>query len=224
VITLDFQIEQFKKEMNNIVAYSEGFMQGIERGKEKMMSNFASEVKEALKEFIDASARVNPSALHHVYEWNEAGSPKARLFDLDCVIKNNGISVSGTFTQSKSIKEGSKVPFYNKAYVMENGIPVTISPTYSSVLVFDDNGQQVFTRKPITIDNPGGRDTKGSFERVFEQFFNQYFTQAFLLQSKVMQHLSVPDEYAKNLVKGKRSGRAAGIAAGYRWVAQAGVK
>lgn len=224
MISLDFEVEQFKKEMNNLVSYTEGFLQGIERGKRKMMENFASEVKQALKEFIDASARVNPSALHHIYEWHQAGSPDARLFDLECNVTQGGISVYGTFNQSKSIKEGSKTPFYNKAEVMENGIPVTISPTYSSVLVFDDNGQRVFTRKPITIENPGGKATQGSFERVFDQFFNQYFTQAFLLQSKVMQHLSVPDEYAKNLAKGKKSGRAAGIAAGYRWVTQAGVK
>jgi hypothetical protein len=74
MIKLDFEVEQFRKEMNNIVAYSEGFMQGIERGKQKMMSNFANEVKAALKEFIDASARVNPSALHHMYEWHQTGS------------------------------------------------------------------------------------------------------------------------------------------------------
>jgi|SRR6056300_627468 hypothetical protein len=224
MIKLDFEVEQFRKEMNNIVAYSEGFMQGIERGKQKMMSNFANEVKAALKEFIDASARVNPSALHHMYEWHQTGSPDARLFDIECQVTQGGISMYGTFTQSKSVKEGSKVPFYNKAEVMENGIPVIISPVYSSVLVFDDNGEKVFTRKPVRIENPGGKETQGSFEKVFDQFFDRYFTQAFLQTSKIMQHLSVPDEYYKNWSKAKKSGRAAGIAAGYRWVTQAGVK
>jgi hypothetical protein len=125
---------------------------------------------------------------------------------------------------SKSVKEGSKVPFYNKAEVMENGIPVIISPVYSSVLVFDDNGEKGFTRKPVRIENPGGKEAQGSFEKVFDQFFDRYFTQAFLQTSKIMQHLSVPDEYYKNWSKAKKSGRAAGIAAGYRWVTQAGVK
>lgn len=224
MIKLKIDDSSFKKDVNNILSYSFGFLEGIERGKPEAMSNFASEVKEALKDFIDASARVTPDALHHMYEWHRTGSPDARLFDIDCAVSKGGISFEGTFSQSTSIREGSKVPFYNKAEIMEKGIPVKISPVYATALSFNDNGEQVFTRKPITVENPGGRATYGSFEKVFDQFFNQYFTQAFILSSKVLQHLSVPTEFAKNLNKGKRSGRAAGIAAGYRWLARAGVK
>lgn len=212
----------FNKEMNNIVDYAIGFLDGTKAGKVAMMQNFSTEIKEFLAEFIDSNARVNPDALHHVYEWYQTGSPGSRLFELDCNVSDGGISVYGTFTQSQSIQNGSKVPFYNKAEIMENGIPVKISPVNSTVLAFNDNGEQVFTRQPVTVDNPGGRETNGAFERVFTQFFNQYFTQAFLMQSKVMQHLSMPKEFTKNFAKAKRTGRSAGFVAGYQWMARAG--
>lgn len=224
MINLKIDDDIFRKQMNNIIDYSIGFLDGIERGKSQMMTNFAEEVKESLKDFIDASARVNPDSLHHIYEWHMTGSPAARLFDLECNVTSGGISVYGTFSQSQSIKEGSKTPFYNKAEVMENGIPVRISPVFAEVLAFDDNGETVFTKKQVVVDNPGGKETYGSFERVFNQFFNQYFSQAFLLSSKIMQHLSIPDEFSRNFEKGKRIGRSAGIAAGYRWVTRAGDK
>lgn len=222
MIKVRFKADAFRKDMDNIVDYSLGFLEGVERGKPGMMDKFSLEIKEAMKEFIDASARVNPRALHHIYEWNQTGSPDARLYNLNCEIRKGGISVYGTFSQSTSIKEGSKTPFYNKAEVMENGIPVKISPVNATVLAFDDNGEQVFTRGSVTVENPGGRETYGSFEKVFDQFFTQYFTQAFILSSRIMNHLSVPQEYVNSLSKSKTGGRAAGIAAGYRWVTMAG--
>lgn len=222
MIRVKTDISMLKNDLNNIIDYSLGFFDGIDQGKVKLMNNFSKEVKDALKEFIDASARVSPHTMHHVYEWSQVGLPEARLFDLECQVSKNGISVNGTFRQSQSIKEGSKVPFYNKAEVMENGIPVRITPVASDVLVFDDNGERVFTKKEVVVDNPGGRQTQGSFQRVFDQFFNQYFTQSFLINSKIMYHLSMPNDFVKNFESGKRVGRAAGIAAGFRWVARAG--
>lgn len=224
MIKVTADVATLKRDLDNIVNYSLGFLDGIERGKPKLMESFAGEIKETLKEFIDASARVNPSALHHMYEWHQVGSPDARLFDIQCKITSGGISIGSTFRQSQSIREGSKVPFYNKAEIMENGIPVRITPVASQALVFDSNGETVFTRKEVLVDSPGGRETRGSFEQAFDQFFNQYFTQAFLLNSKIMYHLSVPDEFARSLGKGKKGGRAAGIAAGYRWITRAGDK
>ena len=40
---------QFMKDMNNIMEYSLGFMEGISRGKTAMMDNFAGEIKSAIK-------------------------------------------------------------------------------------------------------------------------------------------------------------------------------
>jgi hypothetical protein len=53
--------------------------------------------------------------------------------------------VTRTFTQSETLKKGSAVPFYDKAKIMENGVPVTIAPTKSKVLKFDGPSGEVFT-------------------------------------------------------------------------------
>lgn len=215
---------QFMKDMNNIIEYSIGFMEGINRGKETMMNTFAGEIKYALKEFIDSSARVSPDSLHHIYEWYQTGSPASRLFDIDCTVSGGGISFYGKFSQSQSIQNGSKTPFYNKAEVMENGIPVKISPITSQALVFDDNGQTVFTKKEVVVTNPGGDGVQGSFGRIFDQFFNQYFSQAFILSSGVLQDLKSISDFAQNLNRGKRFGRSAGLDAGQTWISRAGNK
>ena len=129
-----------------------------------------------LKQYVDASARVNPSLLHHVYEWDKAGSPDSRLFDVNYTITGNGLSFNSNFRQSRTIKVGSRTPFYDKARIMEDGIAVTIRPRKAKVLAFEDSGEQVFTKGPVTVNNPGG-NTKGQFENVFNSFFNVYFTQ-----------------------------------------------
>jgi len=157
--------------------------------------------------------------LHHVYEWYMTGSPDARLFDLQYTVSGLGLSFKSTFSQSTSIKNGSTVPFYDKARIMENGIPVTIKPVSSPVLVFEDNGETVFTKNPVSVANPGGGAVNGSFERTFDMFFEQYFTQSFLKASGMLDYLSNPIAYKKNLEKGKRGGRAVGVTTGYRWIA-----
>jgi hypothetical protein len=52
----------FKKEMNNIMNYSLGFLDGVQKGKNQLMHIIGKESIEVLKEFIDANARVNPEA------------------------------------------------------------------------------------------------------------------------------------------------------------------
>lgn len=63
---------------------------------------------------------------------------------------------------------------------MENGVPVIIRPKKSPVLVFEDNGETVFTRNPVSVSSPGGEDAEGSFESIVDVFFTQYFKQSFL--------------------------------------------
>jgi hypothetical protein len=105
---------------------------------------------------------------------------------------------------------------------MENGIPVTIVPVNAQALRYMDNGEEVFTKGPVFVQNPGG-DTQGKFEQVFDNFFNKYFTQAFLRASGIGAYLENPISYKKNLAKGKRLGKPGGVSTGYRWVANAGV-
>ncbi len=210
--------------MNNIMEYAIGFMDGVQRGKQHILRAVGIEAIELLKQFIDSNARTNPAALHHVYEWYQTGSPNARLFDLTYTISNVGLSVKSTFRQSTSIKDGSTVPFYDKARIIENGIPVVIRPRRASVLAFEQNGETVFTKNPVIVDNPGGTAAQNGFEEVFDSFFNNYFSQAFLRVSGIMDYLENPEVFKKNINAGKRGGRSLGVATGYSWVANVGVK
>lgn len=223
MISLQIDSNAFKKEMQNIIDYSVGFLEGVQRGKSVFLKNLGSSIVEVLKEFVDSNARVNPAMLQHMYEWYQAGSPDARLFDINYTVSGLGLSFRSTFRQSISVKNGSRQPFYDKARIMEYGIPVTIRPTRSKALVFEDNGETVFTKNPVRVDNPGGAAAQGGFEKIFDVFFSQYFSQAFLQSSGLMQYLETPVLYKKNLPRGKRGGRPSGIDTGYRWIANAGV-
>lgn len=214
----------FKKDMKNIMNYSIGFLEGVQAGKIKFLNNVGVMTKELLEQYIDSNARVNPEALHHIYEWSKVGSPDARLYEINYTISNLGLSFVSTFKQSTSIKDGSSVPFYNKAKIMEEGTPVTIRPKRSDVLVFEDGGETVFTKGEVVVQSPGGRATTGSFQKVVDAFFTKYFTQAFLRSSGIGQYFGSADVYRKNLKSGKSSGKIKGYQVGYRWIANAGIK
>jgi hypothetical protein len=223
MIKIAINSKQFQKEMNNLVEYSFGFLDGVKAGKSVFFKNLGLMVSEVLGEYIDAHARMNPQALHHVYEWDRVGSPGERLFNINYTVSNVGLSFSSTFKQSTSIKNGSNVPFYDKARIMEQGIPVVIRPTRSDVLVFEDGGETVFTKNPVYVDNPGGIEAQGSFQNVVDGFFSKYFTQAFLRSTGIYDYLDNPILYKKNLKSGKRSGRSKGMETGFKWIANAGV-
>ncbi len=218
-----FDSKQFTKEMNNIMKYSVGFIEGVENGKNTLYAALGPQIAELASEFIDANARVSPELLHHVYEWHRTGSPEARLFDIDFTISKIGLTFKSSLKQSTSIKNGSNVPFYNKAQIMENGVAVTIRPKKANALRFEINGQEVYTSGEVQVENPGGQ-TQGQFENTISNFFGTYFRQSFLQSSGLAQHFKYPKVYAKNLNAGKRGGRSLGLKTGYQWVANAGVK
>jgi hypothetical protein len=217
-----FDTRKFNKDMKNMMDYSIGFLDGVQLGKQDLLKNLGLQTVELLKGYIDSNARVNPSILHHVYEWNKTGSPSGRLYDIVYTVSNLGLSFNSSFRQSKTIQNGSREPFYDKARIMEEGIPVTIAPKQSQALRFTDNGEEVFTKTPVTVLNPGGQ-AEGQFEQVFDNFFNKYFTQAFLRTSGIAAYLENPVAYKKNLSRGKRMGKSAGTSTGYKWIANAGV-
>jgi hypothetical protein len=220
MIRVKFDSNRFAKEMNNIVNYSTGFIEGVQQGKSALLENIGAEVVEGIKEFIDVNARINPAALHHVYEWYQTGSPSARLFDINYISNQIGLSFNSTFRQSVSVKNGSKVPFYNKAQIMENGVPVVIRPVSAQVLSFNENGEQVFTRGPVVVSDPGGQAVQGGYERVFDMFFETYFKQSFLRTTGILEHLQNPEPFKRNLSKGKRGGRSVGYSVGYKWISK----
>jgi hypothetical protein len=211
------------KDLNNFMNYAIGFLEGADSGKKIFMDKLGESAVNSLKQFIDSNARVSPDTLSHVYEWYRTGSPDSRLFDINYTVSGIGLSFRSTFSQSTSIKLGSRVPFYDKARIMEQGIPVRIVPKKSAPLVFDDDNQTVFTQKPISIANPGGTETTGSFKKVFDLFFENYFSQAFLRSSGIESRLKDTTLFSKNAPAGVRYGKSKGIEAGYRWIANATV-
>jgi hypothetical protein len=218
-----YNSKKFKKEMNNIMNYSLGFLDGVQKGKTPFLRSLGVNAVEIMKQFVDSNARVNPEMLHHIYEWNRTGSPAARLYDISFTTSNIGLSFKSSFRQSESIQDGSKTPFYDKARIIENGVAVTIRPKSSEVLAFEEDGEMVFTKKPIKVTNPGGVEAQGGFEKTMDIFFNKYFSQSFLRTSGVAQYLENPEVYKKNLRAGKARGRSKGVSVGYVWVANAGV-
>jgi hypothetical protein len=222
MIAVKFDNRAFMKEMNNIIDYSYGFLEGVQSGKKAFLNNLGPSIQEMAENFIDTMAKIDKASLHHVYEWYQTGSPDARLFEINYRINNNGLVFSSTFKQSNTIKDGSREPFYDKASIMELGRPVTIEPKNSDVLAFDVDGETVFTRDRVTVNNPGG-DVEGQFAKAFDTFFSRYFSQAFLKSSGLYDYFSNPVVYKQNLKKGKALGKSYGNAVGYNWVANAKV-
>ena len=219
-VNLDSRAMQ--KSLQNIIDYSFGFLEGAQSGKKAMLDNLGKGTIEALGQYVDAMARGDQYAMHHVYEWYQTGSPAARLFDLNYTVSNAGLSLKSSFRQSTTVSEDSTEPFYDKARIMEQGIPVTISPKRKA-LVFEEGGETIFVSRPITINNPGGTAVEGSYERVFDSFFKNYFTQAFLKSSGLFEYISKPVLYKKNVLSGSKGGRSVGKKVGYTWIANATV-
>jgi hypothetical protein len=221
---ININTKAFEKQLTNIANYSFGFLDGVNRGKKEFLNNLGKSVIFALGQYIDSEARANSRSLHHVYEWYKTGSPNSRLFDLNYTVSNLGLSINSTFRQSTTMKEDMTVPFYNKAKIMENGIPVVIKPKSNGALKFKEGGQEIFVRKNITVRNPGGEEVEGSFERVFDEFMRTYFTQAFLRSSGLLSYLNKPVAYKKNFLAGSKMGRSKGIETGYKWIINAKVE
>jgi hypothetical protein len=210
----------FEKKMNNIIKYSYGFIDGANRGKTSFLKNLGTETIKALYQYIDVNAKMNQSALHHIYEWYQVGSPSARLYELNYTVSNLGLSINSQFKQSRTVSQDSTTPFYNKATIMEQGNPVTIVPK-KSALAFDIGGETIFTKKEVVVRNPGGKEVQGSFERTFDEFMTVYFKQSFLRSSGLYDYINKPVLYKKNIAAGSKGGKNVGISTGFKWIANA---
>lgn len=224
LINVRFDMKKFERQMSNLVEYSVGFIDGAQESKKFLLDNLGKGTIAALYKYIDSSARVNPQSLQHVYEWYQSGSKSGRLFTFDHKITTSGLSINATFSQSRSIKNGSSEPFYNKAKIMENGIPVVIKPKKSEVLVFEQDGETVFTKATIVNTQPGGPEAKGGFEKVFDEFMKVYFAQSFLTATGLHDYIQNPIVYKKNLKSGMTGGRSIGRQTGFQWMANAKVE
>jgi hypothetical protein len=216
-----FDTRNFNKTMNNIVEYSYGFLDGIEKGKKIFLDKLGRQVIEALGQYIDINAKGNPKALHHIYEWYRVGSPAARLFDIDYVVNKNGLSLFSNFRQSQTVSADSTEPFYNKAQIMELGKTVVIKPRSGGALRFESGGETVYTKRRVVVRNPGGNDVQGSYEQVFDEFMLKYFRQSFIRASGLYDYIKKPVAYKRNIRAGAKLGRSKGISTGFSWIANA---
>ncbi len=224
MISTKFDDNKFFLEMSNIVKYAEGYVEGIQLGKPQLLEKMGTTIKGLLEEFVDTNARIDPRRLHHVYEWYQVGSPAARLFDIDYAVTNGGLTFGSTFSQSRSLANGATVPFYDKAKIMESGVPITLIPKQAKALRFEENGEEIFSKGPITINNPGGQDVQGSFNDIIDLFFERYLSQSYLIESGFSKHLENPVDFKTNIGKAKSGGKAAGRQIGYNWIVKAGSK
>jgi hypothetical protein len=218
MISARFDSTDFDKTFRSITEFATGFLDGAKSAKAELIEQIGAATKEMLQDFIDSNARMSPDLLHHVYEWYMTGSPQARLFNIVYSSSQGGLSINSTFSQSRSLKSGAKKPFYNKAIVMEKGISLTIVPRDSQVLSFEENGEQVFTRGPVVVQNPGGPQVAGSFERVFNQFFNSYYSQSFMRTSGLEDRIGNTTAFVNGIRQAKMLGRQAGVNAGHQWM------
>ena len=173
-----------------------------------------NQINKDFNEYIDASARTKPKALHHVYEWNKVGVPSARLFELK-QMPSSGLSFqigyvflpSKTRVPAKNSKQKKKYYFADKASVMESGKPVVVSPKGDNRLVFEIDGATVFMPKgaSLVIKNPGGAKVSHQFELAYGRFFGGQMvnsaikTSGFqqIFNSKMSKALSIPQSIKK---------------------------
>lgn len=208
MISVKYETKSLNKALKNTLGYSRGFLKGVDMERPTFMNFLGGFVEEALKKYIDARARSNPYALHHVYEPGKVGNSGSRLFKFDTIVTQKYIRFQGSFLPSTGQPLSGGDPFVDKANIMENGISITIAPKNSDVLAFEVDGETVFTRNAIVIEHPGGDAVAGSFGEVVDQFFSQYMTNALL--KPLIKDLETADEFVSSFGGDANAGVKAG--------------
>ena len=138
----------------------------------------------------------NPENLSHMYEWGQVGDPNGKLWRH--ILKGNGANRSAFFEFKASKKIVPVDPrlqrvgvkkihvFVWKSMVLENGLPVSISPKLAKYLVFiskdatsraSSSGKGfvkngiVYHKGTISIAKAGNQRINGSFTREWTQWW-----------------------------------------------------
>lgn len=210
--SIKFDGKEAKRMLDNIVSYSEGFIKETKAKEPTITSRLAETSIEAFYDYLDGLARTNPGMLHHVYEWGAVGNPGARLVELKKQLAGSrGANILADFIQSSSIPEGGNEPFYDKAEIMEEGIPITVQATEAQAMFFQIGNQEFFRTGPIVIENPGGEETRGSFLEAFEEFYNVYFDDVYLRAIRFYEHFENPRGFTPGFNRAVRSANAGSI-------------
>ena len=219
-VTVKFNGKKFIDTLTNVTNYSQGFIDEVKRSQNKVTEKIASTSVNVFYDYLDGLARSHPGMLHHVYEWGQVGDPFGRLYELSVSLQGKSAVVSADFLQSNIPSSSSKEPFYDKADIMEEGIPLVIQEKDAQALFFEIDGEEFFRRGPIYIANPGGSNTRGSFVRAFNEFYNIYFTKDYLNSIKFYDHFRGSKEYQKNVKVASKSKNATslGKAAALSWI------
>lgn len=138
--------------------------------KTKINRGAAILVKNYFSQYIDARAKQNPDAYHHIYEFNKTGESSSRLFKCDVTSAVDGSAVINySFTPAK-IPNDQGYMFANKAEVMETGNPLSINAKRGEYLKFVLDDGRFITTSHVVVRQPGGPEVKKSFENTFKRF------------------------------------------------------
>jgi hypothetical protein len=208
------------KTLNNILEYSDSFYRTAKLNELKISKSLAEMSVDSFYDYLDGLARSHPGMLHHVYEWGQTGNPYQRLFELSIKLRGKTAEVGADFLYSDSISNNGTTSFYNKAEVMEEGIPVIINQIDAKALFFEIDGEDFFRLGPIYIANPGGEATRGSFKKAFKEFYGVYFEEVYLESIQFYQKLRNPKQYSRNIKNASKSNNAAsaGKSAALSWI------
>jgi hypothetical protein len=125
-------------------------------------------ISKYFESYVDHLARVNPNRYHHIYEPGQSGDPRSRLFKSSISSDKNKAMLQYDFISSRVPGESGQV-FKSKALIMESGTPVTITPKRAKSLVFEVDGELVFSKQSY-VANPGGVEVQNSFTETFNMF------------------------------------------------------
>jgi hypothetical protein len=220
MLSANFNTKKFTKTLNNLIAYSDGYINEARSSKDKIAQKMAKISINAFYEYLDGLARAHPGMLHHVYEWGQVGNPMGRLYELSMKIKGESANVSAELLESSTVSENGTEPFYNKAEVMELGETIVVSEKDANALFFEIDGQEVFAKGPIVIANPGGEAVRGSFVSSFNEFYKTYFSEIYLRSIKFYRHLEKSDAYSRNIKSATKNSnpRNLGKSAAMQWI------
>jgi hypothetical protein len=224
LIGVRLDTKQLLQTLKNTVEYSNSFVSELKKSEPKLAKKLGDLSIEVFYDYLDGLARNHPGMLHHVYEWGQVGDPFGRLYELRMMVGKRGVSVTADFLESDVPSPSSNEPFYDKANIMEEGIPVVVTEKDAQVLFFEIDGEEFFRHGPIYIANPGGSATRGSFVKAFNDFYQNYFNKIYLNSIKFYQHFESPAEFSKNFSKAVRTrGNASrvGKAAALSWIQKA---
>ena len=141
------------------------------QNKSQIIKNGLNIVGQYFGFYMDNLARRDNASFHHIYENDKVGSPNARLFYYTITATSGNPSIQYTFRDA-TVPENSGQVFRKRAFIMEAGNPITIRPRNGKVLVFDLDGEKIFTKKSY-VPNPGGTEVSGAFARTFNTYMNK---------------------------------------------------